>query len=362
MKKLPSVLADKLDERKKSNSFRSLIDADHLIDLYSNDYLGIAKWKSDSSHKQGSTGSRLISGNSKRTEEIEFQLANFFEMDTALFYNSGYDANLGFFSSVPQKGDTVIYDELIHASIRDGLRLANASSFSFKHNDLESLEEKIQRAKGNVYVVVEAIYSMDGDAAQLNDIANICKQYEAYLIVDEAHSGGIFGDEGVGLVSALGLNENVFAKIMTFGKAYGSHGAVVLGQSDLRNYLINFSRSLIYTTALPPHSQERIFEVVQKGAGMDAERSQLIENIIRFKELMRDSNYQLIPSDSAIQSLVVPGIEEAKKLAEKILLSGFAVKAILSPTVPDGSERLRFCLHSYNTEEELVNLSKLING
>jgi 8-amino-7-oxononanoate synthase len=338
------------------------MDADHLTDLFSNDYLGVAQWSSENSHSLGSTGSRLISGNRKRTEEIECSLADFYQQESGLFFNSGYDANLGFFSSVPQKRETVIYDELIHASIRDGLRLGLASSFSFRHNDINDLKDKISRAKGHVYVVVEAVYSMDGDSSPLEQLSAICESNDAYLIVDEAHSGGVFGTQGKGLVSELGLDDKVFAKIMTFGKAYGSHGAIILGSEDLRDYLINFARSLIYTTALSPHAQERINEVVMKVAEMDNEREQLKHNIQLFKSLVDGSSYQLIPSDSAIQCLVIPGNKEARALADKILKSGFAVKAILAPTVPEGRERLRFCLHSYNTDSELQELARIING
>lgn len=361
MKKLPSSILKKLDERKNANAFRVLMDADHLIDFFSNDYLGISQWRSKISHPQGSTGSRLISGNRKRTEEIEKELAAFFQQESGLLFNSGYDANLGFFSSLPQKGDTVIYDELIHASIRDGLRLGVASSYSFKHNDLSDLQNKMARSKGHVYVVVEAIYSMDGDSAPLERIADLCAKNEAFLIVDEAHSGGVFGEKGRGLVSELVLDGQVFAKIMTFGKAYGSHGAIVLGCNEMRDYLINFARSLIYTTALSPHSQERIYEVVMKVAEMNDERLLLQKNIQLFKQMMAKTKFNLIPSDSAIQSVLVPGNKEAIDLANKIMKAGFAVKAILAPTVPEGSERLRFCLHSYNTDNELVELVNLIN-
>ncbi|MCB9223592.1 MAG: 8-amino-7-oxononanoate synthase [Crocinitomicaceae bacterium] len=361
MKELPSKIKQKLDERKHANAFRVLMDADHLTDFFSNDYLGIAKWSSESHFNMGSTGSRLISGNRKRTEEIEAQLAQFFHQEAGLLFNSGYDANLGLFSSVPQKGDTVIYDELIHASIRDGIRIGLASSFSFKHNDIKDIKDKVDRANGHVYVAVEAIYSMDGDASPLAEIAQICNEKGAFLIVDEAHSGGVFGEKGTGLVSDLKLDDQVFAKVITFGKAYGSHGAIVFGHNELKDYLVNFARSLIYTTALSPHAQERILEVVLKAADMHEERKQLFENIRCFKDLLSRSNVELIQSDSPIQCLLVKGNDDAKKMAERILKSGFAVKAILSPTVPNGKERIRFCLHSYNTENEIKELSKLIH-
>ncbi len=361
MKNFPKSLSKKIEERKENNALRTLMKADGKVDFFSNDYLGVAQLVFDTEAESGSTGSRLISGNSFRSEEIEKDLAEFFKHESALLFNSGYDANLGFFSSVPLKGDTVIFDSLVHASIRDGIRMSLANSFSFKHNDLDSLKQKLTRAKGHVYVVVESIYSMDGDKTKLNEIVEICKEAEAFLIVDEAHAGGVFGPKGEGLVTELGLDKDVFAKIVTFGKAYGSHGAIVLGPNELHTYLLNFARSLIYTTALSPHAQERIHEAVETVAEMHGERYRLERNIVLFTSSINEGKYDLIPSESAIQSIVVPGNTEVKALAQRIQDGGFAVKAILSPTVPEGQERLRICIHSYNSEKEIIALSHLIN-
>lgn len=361
MKAFPKSVTDRLEDRKKINAFRTLTDATGLIDFFSNDYLGLSTYRLEAQYPLGSTGSRLISGNSNRTEQIENELAGFFNQASGIFFNSGYDANIGLFSAIPERGDTVIYDELIHASIRDGVRLGNAKTYSFKHNDLVQLKDKLDRATGAKYVAVEAVYSMDGDKAPLKEIAELCEQEGAFLIVDEAHSGGIIGESGEGLVSALGLDARVFAKVMTFGKAYGSHGAIVLGNRELRDFLINFARSLIYTTALSPHSQERISQVVAKASAMKAERISLSENVSYFKELMSESNFEIIPSDSAIQSVIVPGNNEVKELAKKIWDAGLATKSILHPTVPLGRERLRFCIHSYNTNNEILKLVNLIN-
>ena len=287
MKNFPSSLLEKLKERKENDALRSLMKADGMVDFYSNDYLGVAKLSFETEGLFGSTGSRLISGNSQRTEEIETELAAFFHQSSALLFNSGYDANLGLFSSVPLKGDTVIYDVLVHASIRDGIRMSLANSHSFAHNDIDNLRDKLSRAKGTVYVAVESVYSMDGDQAPLKEILAVCEEEGAFLIVDEAHSGGVLGDNGEGLTTECGIDDRVFAKIITFGKAFGSHGAVVLGSDDLKTYLINFARSLIYTTALSPHSQERIITVVNAVADLDAERYQLERNIALFKIFQR---------------------------------------------------------------------------
>jgi 8-amino-7-oxononanoate synthase len=358
LKQIPKAIIELLQNRKESNAFRELTDSANLIDFYSNDYLGLAQWESKLHGAHGSTGSRLVSGNTNRTVQIEQELADFFEMESALLFNSGYDANLGLFSSLPQKGDTVLYDQLIHASIRDGIRLGRATSFAFLHNDLAELKRRLESAEGTIYVVVESIYSMDGDEADLRAFASLCEEFGAFLIVDEAHSGGIIGDQGRGLTSQGNLNERIFAKIITFGKAYGSHGAVILGSSVLRDFLINFARSFLYTTAISPQAQERILAVVQKAAKADGARIDLEKNILLFKDLMKLSTFELIPSQSPIQSIVIPGNSAVKQKAKIIQETGYAVKAILYPTVPKGKERLRICLHSYNSEKEIKNLIK----
>jgi 8-amino-7-oxononanoate synthase len=348
---MTDFLKQALEQRAQQGLLRKLVVNDGLEDFSSNDYLGFSRLDFPTSQKHGSTGSRLISGNSKFTEEVENYLADFFHQEAALLFNSGYDANVGLFSSVPQKGDTILYDELIHASVRDGVRLSFAKSFHFAHNDLHDLEQKLKHAQGNVFVAVESIYSMDGDAAPLKDIAELCKKYRAHLIVDEAHAGGVFGKHGEGLVSALNLDDKIFAKLITFGKAYGSHGAVVLGSNDLRHYLINFARSFIYTTALPPSAVERIKHVVEYSTNCK-EREQLWKNIELYIKLAKQNNWQY--NASPIQIIACENNEDALQKAELLKQKGLFVKAILSPTVPQGKERLRVCLHSFNEVEKLA--------
>ena len=258
MHSFPKKLEQKLSQRTENSSLRTLPKFENHLDFSSNDYLGFAAEKEihlqEELNLYGATGSRLISGNHKVAEDVDGFLANYYKAESALIFNSGYNANLGLFSSLPQRGDTIVYDELIHASIRDGIKLSNANSFSFQHNSLLALAEKIKKAKGNVFVAVESIYSMDGDEAPLQKIVGICQKNAAALVVDEAHAVGVFGDKGEGLVAKYGLENDVFARIITFGKAYGCHGAAILGSSNLRSYLINFSRPFIYTTALPLQS------------------------------------------------------------------------------------------------------------
>lgn len=349
-------LQDKLNKRIKEGTLRSLSSLEGFVDFYSNDYLGFStiEIKTEIRQKFGSTGSRLISGTSNEALDTESFLADFFTSEAALIFNSGYDANLGFFSSVPQKGDTVIYDEYIHASIRDGIRLSFADSFSFKHNDTSDLEKKLSRTSGVVYIVVESLYSMDGDLAPLEEIIKICSINNSYLIVDEAHACGVFGEKGKGIVSALGIELAVFARIITFGKAYGSHGAAILTKNELKNYLVNFSRSFIYTTALPPDTYIRIKEIV--GHSELDERKKDLQNVIDYFVKSIGPNKSISDIQSPIQLIKIGDVQKTKEIAECIQNVKLAVKPIYSPTVPIGSEGLRICIHAFNTKDEIDTL------
>ncbi|HIP36000.1 MAG TPA: pyridoxal phosphate-dependent aminotransferase family protein [Crocinitomix sp.] len=365
----PKKLADKLEKRIADNAFRNLINFSskhkktnkNWVDFFSNDYLGLSRVEFKGKYANGSTGSRLISGNLQYTTQLEQLLANFFNTKSGLIFNSGYDANLGIFSSIPQRGDTVIYDELCHASIRDGIRLSFAKNFSFKHNNTQHLQKRLEQAKGNIYVVIESIYSMDGDEALLGDISTLCERFGAFLVVDEAHSGGLYGKNGSGLVSKYGLDDKVFIKLITFGKAFGSHGAVVLCDEKVRDFLINFAKSFIYTTALPLHSLKRIEQVIDLCPLMNNVRHNLFDLVAYFKQEAILKNVELIESNSPIQSILISGNARVKKIESDLQNAGFAVKAILSPTVPKGKERIRICLHAHNMKNQVSDFFKVLN-
>ncbi|WP_428331249.1 aminotransferase class I/II-fold pyridoxal phosphate-dependent enzyme [Mucilaginibacter sp.] len=363
-----SFLEKKLTERLAAGTYRTLKTESPLIDFCSNDYLGFAKsvvlkdkitneLSNAEQVSNGATGSRLISGNSEYAEELEKHIAALHASEAGLIFNSGYTANLGLFSAILQRGDTVITDELIHASIIDGVRLSHATRFTFSHNDLASLEDKLQRAKGNVYVAIESVYSMDGDSPPILNILELTEKYNAHLIVDEAHAVGLYG---FGLTDTS-LNSRIFAKIVTFGKALGSHGAIVLGNNMLREYLINFSRPFIYTTALPFHQLAAIWMAYELLVSASAEIELLKNNIYLFKQHINSSSLKLIPSDSAIQCIVFDGREKTKSIASQLQQTGFDVRAILSPTVAEGSERIRICLHSFNTDAQIIALTDALN-
>jgi 8-amino-7-oxononanoate synthase len=366
-------LTQSLQKRQEQNAFRKLLPDNSLIDFCSNDYLGFARSKelkdninteyaSLTRQTNGATGSRLLAGNSDYAEELENKIAIFHNTEAGLIYSSGYDANVGLFSSLGRKGDTIIYDELIHASVHDGMRMSKATTFAFKHNDVNDLEQQLNTAQGNIYVSVESIYSMDGDCAQLTEIAALCKKHNANLIVDEAHATGVTPNGGKGKVQELNLEKEVFARVHTFSKALGCHGAIIIGSNLLRNFLINYSRAFIYTTALPVKSLVAInqaYLLLQQNTDVI---TQLHENISLFKSnITKNKNIYLVNNDSPIQSIIVSGNDKVKLLAEKIKKEGYDVRAIVSPTVPKGTERLRICIHAFNTKNEIQKLCKIIN-
>ncbi|WP_397447486.1 aminotransferase class I/II-fold pyridoxal phosphate-dependent enzyme [Polaribacter sp. R77954] len=404
--KTPKKLTNRLQSRKDNNALRSLTLPSTLVDFSSNDYLGFAQSETifkethqylinHNFNQNGATGSRLLSGNYYLYNDVEKFLSDFHQTTSATIFNSGYDANVGFFSSVPQRGDFILYDAYSHASIRDGIQLSNAKAFKFLHNDLEDLEKMLKRlrpldcAQGDkdiqsnkemlnqvqhnnaeIYVVTESVFSMDGDSPDLVAISKICKKYNAFLIVDEAHAIGVFG---AGLVQKLNLQNDVFARIITFGKAMGCHGAAILGSKSLQNYLVNFARSFIYTTGLPPHSIATIKMAYQQLRLCSSEfekneqicienpQNQLQKNIHHFIKEVKRLQLNFIPSCSAIHCCIIPENSTVKLISEKLHQNGFDVKAILSPTVPKGKERLRFCLHSYNSTEEISEVLEFLS-
>ncbi len=376
-------LQNKLIERKQQNAFRILRLPDAKIDFCSNDYLGLAtignrykgigigieiNQKDDNESyinhdiflATGSAGSRLLAGNYSLIEETEQQIASFHDAETGLIFNSGYDANIGLLGCVPQKGDTILYDFLSHASIRDGIRLSPAQSFAFLHNDLNDLERRLKHSIGTIFVVTETVFSMDGDCCPLLEVINLCKKYSAHLILDEAHATGVVGEKGEGLSQYLNLHKEVFARVHTFGKACGCHGAIVLGSQGLRDYLINFARSFIYSTALPPHAIATIARSYSTFPLMKAEREHLYSLISYFQSA--DISYPKLISTTPIQVVIVEGNTEVKKVASLLQENNLDVRPILYPTVPKGKERLRIVLHSFNTKEEVELLVGLLSN
>jgi 8-amino-7-oxononanoate synthase len=363
----------KLASRKEEGIVRTLRANDGKIDFSSNDYLGMAAspalaanieqtYKHSFPHPiNGSGGSRLLAGHYNFYDQVEQELARFFETEAVLVFNSGYSANLAILSTLPQKGDTILMDEYIHASLKDGARLSFATKFSFRHNDLSDLENKLKKAEGSIFIVVESLYSMDGDFAPVEALLKLATQYEAHLIIDEAHTTGIYGKQGRGFLQEKKIADQVPFKIYTFGKAMGIHGACIAGSQELKDYLINFARPFIYTTAMPPHAFAAVhaaFEYVQKHS---EPKEQLLSNISDWNKLVKGLS-GFSSNESPIQTYTYPGNQKIRALAHYMQSKNYDVRPILSPTVKEGTERLRICLHAYNTPQEISSLIQLLTA
>lgn len=364
-----------LQKLKELDGFRSLKSRERGIDFSSNDYLGFAQSEKLRSQTElayhgvqynGSGGSRLLSGNHKEMESLEAYLATFYESEAAILFNAGYNANVGLIGSIGGESDCFICDAYIHASLHDGLKFSKAKKVFFQHNSLEDLEKKLKEEEsrpGQIFVLVESLYSMDGDFAPLTEMAQLCQTYQAALIVDEAHAGGVLGRQGRACVDALGLNAQVFARVITFGKAFGSHGAVVLCNSLLKSFLINFSRPFIFSTSMSLHNISQIKAalalLIEEG---DFHRKILFDRIDLFLTLRLKSHLadRYSANCSPIQTFSCKDNQEALQLSDFLYNAGFDIRPIRFPSVPRGKERLRICIHSFNSGFEIENLFEAI--
>ncbi|KAF2862147.1 PLP-dependent transferase [Piedraia hortae CBS 480.64] len=382
MATLEGKLQEALEKRASQATLRTLSTGKYAVDFSSNDFLSLGS--SEALRKKfleevqnapglGSGGSRLLDGNSAIAEGLEKRIAHFHGAERGLLCNSGFDANVGLFSCLPQVGDVIVYDEHIHASVHDGMRLSRAGErVAFRHNDVDALEEVLQGVAGrgkNVFVAVEALYSMDGDVAPLREMVRTLRKWkDVHLIVDEAHSTGVYGPNGRGLVSELGLEKDITVRLHTFGKALACNGAILLCSSTIRRYLINYARPLIYTTFLSFPNLAAIkasYAFLEEGRTVDAAR--------RLRELTKELHSRLIDLrdgyPAATQLIHVPQerpnspifsvrSSEPKALAAYCQTKGIAVRGIVPPTVPPGTERVRICLHAGNTVEQIEFLVK----
>jgi 8-amino-7-oxononanoate synthase len=369
-----------LDRRQAASSLRQLRDysRDNLIDFSSNDYLGLArdtdfianiKARSEALPPQiGATGSRLLTGENFLAAQLETQIADFHQSEAALLFNSGYDANIGWLPSLARRGDLILYDAAIHASLHDAMQIAKAERIAFAHNDAADLARLLDEYKHSdrlVFVLTESVYSMDGDLCPLAEIVDLCQQHNALLFVDEAHATGIIGRHGAGLVQQLGFENKVDFRLHTFGKALGGHGAALLCSSLSRQFFINYARSLIYTTALPIHSllaTQAAYEYLATPQA-DIKRAKLQENIDFFSQcasLLPNLNIQ--PQPAAIQYIPAQSNSHARQLSANLLQNSIDARPIVAPTVAQGQQRLRICLHAYNTAAEIERLFSVVRN
>jgi len=339
------------------------------INLCSNDYLGLS---TDGRLREaiatalaggaavGSTGSRLLSGNADLWEDLEAEIARWMGVEAALYFSSGYAANLGLLSAVIRPEDTVFSDSANHASIIDGLRLSGARKVVFPHLDLNFLEEELRNpsaSHANRFIVVESVFSMDGDRAPIADLVALAGRHGAELIVDEAHATGVLGPQGRGLVAAAGLTDRVFATVHPCGKALAGMGAFVCGSEVLKQYLVNRARSFIFSTALPPYMAAQMKAAVRIAAGADAERNHLANLAALLRKRLRDAGFDTAGSDSQIIPVILGENERALRFASRLVEAGFGVRAIRPPTVPAGTSRLRLSLQVNLSAESLSKLA-----
>src|SRR5687768_550044 len=366
---LEDWFSEKLEDRRQKGLFRILPGERHLVDFASNDYLGLSRHEGLYDRikaslallpkRNGSTGSRLLSGDSALAAEVENKLARIFKSKASLLFSSGYSANLAVLSSLPQKDDTVFYDELSHASIKDGIRLSLAKKYSFRHNDLADLEKKISKSTGNIFVVDESIYSKDGDECPLAELIRLSEKDGFSIILDEAHSTSVTGPGGAGLCVAKALHERVDIRIYTFGKGMGVCGACVAGSENLISYLINYARPFMYTTAPSQHTIASIdctFDFLSENLHLQETLRKKIERFVEAAGAFANRTQSV----SAIQTFIIPGNHPVRQAAKSLQEDGFDVRPIVSPTVPAGTERLRICRHVYNSDDEIKSLAKAL--
>ena len=356
--------------RKESGALRQFLPVHGGVDFCSNDYLGLARstqLKNEinqacqkHSWANGSSGSRLVTGNHAYVQSLEKNIAKRHGGENSLIFPNGYMANLGLYSAIGKRGDTFLIDEFVHASIIDGCRLSFGVKRKFKHNDLSHLETLLRTTKGKKWVVVESIYSMSGDIAPIAGMIELVEQYNAELIVDEAHAVGLEGPQGAGIVSDMCMQKNVFAQVITYGKAFGVSGAAIIGSDDLKQYLINYSRPFIYSTAPPPSFYISIACAYEFVARMEAERFYVRNLKKQFNAQMQADNFRTRQTESAIAFIQIFENYNVLECQQQLKEEGINVIAMRHPTVPKGKEGLRICFHAFNTLEQLTLLTTAI--
>lgn len=338
------------------------------FDFSSNDYLGLsghpklkkASKKTIASLGTSSSASRLLSGDLTIHHQLEDQVAKFKGKESALVFNSGYQANVGIISCLCGRGDAVFCDKLSHASIIDGVQQSGAKLFRFRHNDLDHLNSLLNKEAHNFescLIVTETIFSMDGDRSPLKKLVKIKNKYNCMLMVDEAHATGVFGPNGAGLVQEQGLCDQIELIMGTFSKALGSFGAYVACSKKIKEYLINSCRSFIYSTALPPAIIAANIEALNIVKAEPFRRTTLLDNADYFRKKLKENGFD-VKGSSQIIPLIVGDSKKTAKLSSELQTCGYWVLPIRPPTVPQGQARLRFSLtydHSRDVLERLVS-------
>lgn len=371
-KKATFVQMKKLEDLKVKGLYRTrrIIDNKNIINFCSNDYLGLSQHESVIAafknaadiYGVGSGSAHLICGHSKAHHALEEELAEFTRRERALLFSTGYMANVGTINALVENGDFVFEDKLNHASLLDGGLSSNGNFKRYPHADLEQLEKLLQKTNGKKWIVTDGVFSMDGDVAPLRDLANLAQKQNALLMVDDAHGFGVLGKTGGGLIEALNLTQNEVPILMgTLGKAFGTFGAFVAGSETLIESLIQFARTYVYTTALPPAVAQATRESLKILISETWRREKLRALISEFKTGAAQLNLPLMRSDSPIQPLLIGDSFRATHMSEQLLNAGFLVSAIRPPTVPKGKARLRITFSALHEFEDVARLLETLH-
>ena len=375
-----------LDELKSLDRYRVLpditardgkdieVNGERLLNLSSNDYLGLGDDKEllegygrrfgKSSHAMTSSSSRLLTGNHPLYDQLETALAALYGRQSAMVFNSGYHANIGILPALCNRHDLVLSDRLNHASIIDGMKIAEAPYQRYRHCDYDHLEELLEGAQGRfrqIFIVTESVFSMDGDLADLSRLVALKDKYGAFLIVDEAHGVGVFGERGLGLCEASGMVPQIDIITGTFGKALASTGAYAVMSSLVREYLLNTMRSFIFTTALPPVILGWSLLTLERQASMVSERAALLRLAARLRNELIGRGFD-VPGESHIVPVITGGNDLAVALAARLRNAGFLCMPVRPPTVPEKGARIRISLRSTLGWEDIARIPEIIGG
>lgn len=342
-----------------------VVDGQHLTSFCSNDYLGLANhpdvkqaaMNAIEQYGVGSGASHMVNGHHAEHDQLEKELAQFMGREAALVFSTGYMANMGTMAALLSRHDTVIQDKLNHASLIDGAQISQANMLRFAHSDLEQLAHQLNHAKGKKLIAVDGVFSMDGDCSPLKEISALAKEHQAWLMVDDAHGVGTLGPKGAGLVAQQGLSsEDVPLVVGTLGKAFGTSGAFVAGDQTTIDYILQFARTYIYTTAAPPAiaaATRTALSLVKNG---DDLRESLNARINQLRQGVHVLGLNLMPSHTAIQPILIGQNERAMALSQRLKERGFLVTAIRPPTVPEGTARLRVTLSASHSQAQVDSL------
>lgn len=342
----------------------------HFLSFCSNDYLGLANrpelivamQKAAGDSGVGSGASNLITGHHRYHDALEKQLAEFVDMPAALLFSTGYMANIGVIGALMGRHDAIFADKLNHACLNEGAYLSRAAFHRFAHNDVVALEKLLKQSTAkHKLIAADAVFSMDGDIAPLAEYLALCEQYDAYLYIDDAHGFGVLGEHGKGSLSHLNLKSPRIIMMATLGKAAGVAGAFVAGEQVVIDYLIQKANSYVYSTPAPPALSATLSAAVKLIENGDDLRAHLRLLIVTFKANLTLKKWQLLPSETAIQPLVVGSNQAALQLSEHLQAQGILVPAIRPPTVPVNTARLRISLSAAHSVEDVIRLANAIN-